>query len=298
MTNGPQVDFDALAKKYGGTSSQNLDSLAAKFGGKAQNETAKVAPITDTSTFRAAPSRSVSDWFKDPGGTADSWAREKMGERGSTVGGILGSVRELLTGGQSAGKPMGTSSGILNNPVTTAISMAPLGASSAAAKIPSAERAGKSFEEVMGAAKSIPIDVAGPGNTALKIQKLAESGGTMPKIIRDFLRRATDPNKPPITYEEARDFYSNASRLSADELNRLTPVMKRAVGIFTRELNSSIEGAADEAGKLSQYKGAMGEYARAKRLENLARLAKEWAFKGALGYAGYAAAKDVARAGK
>ena len=44
------------------------------------------------------------------------------------------------------------------------------------------------------------------------------SGGTMPKVLRDFIKRTTDPNQGPLTYEEARQFYSNAStRLSAEE---------------------------------------------------------------------------------
>lgn len=43
----------------------------------------------------------------------------------SRVGDLLNNARELLTGGQSAGKPLGTSSGILNNPVTAAMAAAP-----------------------------------------------------------------------------------------------------------------------------------------------------------------------------
>lgn len=49
----------------------------------------------------------------------------------SKVGDALNAARELLTGGQSAGKPMGTRSAVLNNPVTVALSAAP-GAADAA----------------------------------------------------------------------------------------------------------------------------------------------------------------------
>jgi hypothetical protein len=210
----------------------------------------------------------------------------------SRVGDVTRGAKELMFGGQSAGKPMGTSSGVANNPVTSTMAMSIPG-DVLAGKIPSAEKAGQAFEEVKSFAGRIPIDVAAPGNTALRIQKLAESGGSMPKVIRDFIRRATDPEKPPITYEEARDFYSNASRLSVDEMNRLTPVMKRQIGQFVRNLNESIEGAASDAGKLSKYKGAMKEYRQAKWLESKIQLAKEWALKGALGYGGYRVAKDA-----
>jgi hypothetical protein len=241
-------------------------------------------PITDTSKL----TRDI-----NPAGIENYTPQGRAEHPNLAAAGDVGrNLRELLFGGQSAGKPMGTSSGIVNNPVTGAMSGA-YGAEMAAGAIPTAAKAGAAFEDVMGAAKHIPIDVAGPGDTALRIQKLAESGGSMPKVIRDFLRRATDPEKPPITYAEARDFYSNASRLSADEMQRLTPVLKRQVAMFTKSLNESLEGATEEVGKLSKYKGAMKEYRQAKRLEDLWQTAKEWAAKGALGAGGYYAAKEV-----
>lgn len=42
----------------------------------------------------------------------------------SRLGDATRAAKEFLTGGQAAGKPMGTSSGVLNNPVTQTISMA------------------------------------------------------------------------------------------------------------------------------------------------------------------------------
>jgi len=43
----------------------------------------------------------------------------------SRIGDATREAKELLTGGQSAGKPLGTSSGVTNNPVTIAMSTAP-----------------------------------------------------------------------------------------------------------------------------------------------------------------------------
>jgi hypothetical protein len=137
--------------------------------------------------------------------------------------------------------------------------------------IPSAERAGAKFQQVMSAAGDIPINITAPGNTALRTQQLAASGASMPKVMRDFIKRVTDPDKAALTYSEARDFYTNATRLSADEAQRLTPVMRRQVGQFTADLNRAISGAADQAGKLDQYQQAMSEYHNAMRL----RAAKE-----------------------
>lgn len=133
--------------------------------------------------------------------------------------------------------------------------------------IPSAARAGEKFSAVMGAAKDVPINITSPGNVALDIQKLSESGASRPKVIGDFLKRVTDPDKGALTYEEARNFYSNATRLSADEANRLTPVMKRQVAQFTNALGESISQAAEHAGVRDTYQSAMQEYHRAMQVK-------------------------------
>ena len=177
---------------------------------------------------------------------------------------------------------------------TTAALTLPFLTKGAASKIsdviPTKAKAGALFNEAKGAAGDIPIDLSAPGNTALKIQELSQSGGSMPKVIRDFIRRTTDPNKQPLTYNEARDFYSNASRISADEAQRLTPVMKRQLAQFTNDLGQSISGAADQAGVLPQYRGAMKQYRQAAKLEDLKYSMKDNAIKIGLGAAGTGAA--------
>jgi hypothetical protein len=136
------------------------------------------------------------------------------------------------------------------------------------AVLPSTERAGQAFSEVEAAAGDHPVNINPAGQQALKIQELAQSGGSMPKVVKDFLKRVTDPEEGPLTYSEARKFYSNATRISADEANRLTPVMKRQLSIFTQTLGSSIADTAGAAGKMEQYRGAMGEYRNASRLRS------------------------------
>jgi len=169
-------------------------------------------------------------------------------------------------------------------------------------KLPNAARAGQAFQTAKAAAGDVPIDVTAPGNTALKIQQMAESGGSQPKVIRDFVRRTTDPAKGPMTYSEARDFYSNASRLSVDETNRLTPAMKRQVGQFTRDLGKSVQGAADQAGVGKEYSGAMKEYRGAMKMSEFTDTLKKGAVKAAKvsvptaiggGIAGYAVKKAL-----
>lgn len=161
-----------------------------------------------------------------------------------------------------------------------------LPASKAAEAIPSAERAGQTFQAVMGAAKNVPVDINGPGQVALRINQLAERGGSMPMAVRKFLARITDPSKGDLTYEEARDFASNISRLSANEFQRLTPVVAKEVGNLRVTLNEAVAQAAQKAGKLDEYRSAMSEYARAMKLRDAIDAAVEGAKKAALPAAG------------
>lgn len=134
--------------------------------------------------------------------------------------------------------------------------------------IPTTAKAASKFQEVMGAARNIPIDITDPGNVALRISQLAERGGSMPMAVRKFLARVTDPEKAAMTYEEARDFASNISRLSADEFGRLTPVVAREVAEMRVALNKAVAQAASKVGKGKLYADAMNEYAKAMRLRN------------------------------
>jgi hypothetical protein len=154
---------------------------------------------------------------------------------------------------------------------TAAEILIPSGAGTKAAveAIPSAARAGAKFQSVMRAAKDIPIDVNAPGEVALRISQLAERGGSMPMAVNKFLRRITDPEKAAMNYDEARDFASNISRLSANEFQRLTPVIQREVSGLRVALNKSVADAAAAAGKGKEYAEAMTEYAKAKKLQDV-----------------------------
>lgn len=138
----------------------------------------------------------------------------------------------------------------------------------AAQAVPRAARAGQKFREVMGAAKNIAINAEAPGEVGLRIMQLAERGGTMPRPVSQFLQWVTSPAKEPMTYEVARDFASNISRLSANEMQRLTPVMAREVAELRVVLNKAVGDAANKAGKGREYAEAMTEYAKAMKLRD------------------------------
>jgi polyhydroxyalkanoate synthesis regulator phasin len=100
----------------------------------------------------------------------------------------------------------------------------------------------------------------------MQYRKLVDSGGSRSLSVEKLLNRVTDPSKGPLTYEEARDFGSNLSRLSADESQRLTPVMKRAVGQISQNLRDTTAQTATAAGKGPQFQAAMKEYSKASNL--------------------------------
>ena len=130
--------------------------------------------------------------------------------------------------------------------------------------IPSAARAGSKFQAVMGAARNVPVDTSLPEQAAVRIGELADRGGVMPTPVQKFIDHLSSGK--PFNYEVARDFASNLSRLSADEYNRLTPVVQKEVGALSRSLGSAIGDAADTVGMRPQYESAIKEYAQAKKL--------------------------------
>jgi hypothetical protein len=166
---------------------------------------------------------------------------------------------------------------------------------------PSAMRdaAGVLFQEVKTKAGNFPVDVEAPGQVALRMKTLYERGAgyTPPSVITRFLNRVTKPGGAPMTYEEARDFYSNATRLSADEALKLTPKAKMTLTQFTHTLGQSIQSAANNAGVGAEHAQAMQDYASAMRyadrLENLKEVATKIGTKAALGAAGGAGATAV-----
>lgn len=145
----------------------------------------------------------------------------------------------------------------------------------AQAIIPNAEHAGALFDEVMQAAAKLPVDTSIPGDAVLRAQQLKERGGSLPKVMKDFLSRVTDPGQPQLTYDEARDFYSNATRLSAQQASKIAPVMKRQLETFREALNASLQQTATQAGKGTQYFNAMQEYSRAMKIQNAKNILKK-----------------------
>lgn len=196
----------------------------------------------------------------------------------------LGALRLAKGGAELASSPWQATKDILGGAAQAAtmpgMVLAPEGAEAAAGAIPSTARAGRKLEEVLGAAKDVPINAAGPTQEAFRGKEIASRGGSLPKILRDFTRRTSDPEAEPITYKEARDFYTNA-RLAMTEYLQTKPNMWRQVTIFKNALGEALQEAATQAGKGPEYKSAMAEYRRAKTMQKLAKAAAVLGLQGA-----------------
>jgi hypothetical protein len=66
-----------------------------------------------------------------------------------------------------------------------------------------AQLAASALADLESASARHTVDSTAPGNTALDIADYDSQSGTMPRVVRDFIRSTTDPNQGPLTYEEA-----------------------------------------------------------------------------------------------
>jgi len=118
----------------------------------------------------------------------------------------------------------------------------------------------------------------------------------MPKVLNDFIKRATDPAKPPMNYAEGQDFYTNATKLSSEEFQQLSGPMKAQVADFTRKLGASLNEVAERAEQSRQL--AMKEFGSAMKMKGAMDIAKSagiTALKGAAGAGGAGAAYEIYR---
>lgn len=192
----------------------------------------------------------------------EQWAGLSMGEKARNVLQWGGKALAGMVGMGEAG------SEAVENPGTTLA----LAALPQVAKAPgvlarglgiSKARAGENIQAVAQAAQGAPVGVEGVGREGLRALELQATGGRMPRAATQLMRRITDPNAGNLTFDEARDFYSNLSRLSANEFNTLNPTMQRQLGAMRQALHEALVESAETVGKGQQYAAGVKEYARA-----------------------------------
>lgn len=136
-------------------------------------------------------------------------------------------------------------------------------------------RAAANLTSASEAAKSVPINVERVGQEGLRAMEMQAAGASMPRAATQFMRRITDPKAADLTWSEARDFYSNLSRLSANEMGRLNPAMQRQIIAMRKALHDALVEGAERVGKGGAYSAGIREYARsAKAGEALQKLGK------------------------
>jgi hypothetical protein len=127
----------------------------------------------------------------------------------------------------------------------------------------STTRAGRTFQQVNQGAGKVPVQITPElSDAALAVKDLADAGQSLPSVVGKFIRRATDPNAAPITFEEARRFAQNASRLSVSDYLQSNRAMRRLIGQFHGALNDAVQQTADKAGVGQEFAQAMRETPR------------------------------------
>lgn len=152
---------------------------------------------------------------------------------------------------------------------------------------------GKLLQAAAEKAATQPVELSPETNKLMEqIMQQDKSGNTAPKVVKDLLTRVgPNPNAPagvpeqPLTYPEARDFQSNASRLSASESMNAKGSMKSLVAQFSKSLSGDVQAAADQAGVGDIHRAGMQQYATAaskgKVVDTAKGLLTDQALKGA-----------------
>lgn len=299
------IDYDALAQKHGGAAAVDYDALATKHGGSLMSEAAapeskgwldKDIPNTDYGAATEIGVQSIARGVRDAAVGAYNTVRHPIDTlKGvASLPGQVAQVPQAIHEINQGQDPLGTYAQVAQDTAGQGAGQAILAAAtSGAAKAPGAIRAalpaaklanaGEMFQDVSGVIGKHPVTITpGLSDSLMEYHQLVENGGSRSMAVSKLLNRITDPTKGPLTYEDARQFQSNISRLSADEAQRLTPVMKRQVGKISAQLSGAVEDTAANAGQLEKFQGAMKEYAAAKNLEDKIAVLKKYGIRAGL----------------
>lgn len=138
------------------------------------------------------------------------------------------------------------------------------------------------------------------GKSLSDIKEGIDTGLNAPSVINKFVTRIADTDQPPLTYSEARQFYSNMGDLAASDKMAANTKMQRLINNVRGALGDAISTTADQGGKLQQYRDAMKGYEGAMGTKAKLEVAKSAAMKvggaallGSAGYAGYKTINDI-----
>lgn len=286
----PTIDYDALAKQHGGIPTIDYDALAAQHGGTVQ---ASPAPESGgvLSTMRdlgEGAAKGLTNTFTAVPALIGNAINEELGYQKPQR--VIDQEKYLqpTDAAQKVGK-YGEQAAEALVPLTPAIA-------GAWSKIPTTAKAGKLFDEVMSAAKDVPVNLTRTQPALERVAQLTDAGAPVQTAPNKLLLRSQTIN--PLSYQDARDFYSNISQLSAQDKLAMNGPMKRAVNSLRVALKDDIGDTASSVGKGPQYYKAMSQYKNALRLQNagktVAKGAATAAGAGAV-YSAFDALRDLMR---
>lgn len=146
--------------------------------------------------------------------------------------------------------------------------------------------AGSTLNTLRQTAGKIPVDTGQFGDQALALFTQDARGASLPTPVRKLINRLTAPGKPPLTYEEAKDFQSNISNLLANPVGEEGARLKNAntyrlVTQLNEGLKNSLESASQVAGAdPGTFSGAMRGYAEASSRQDMMDRIHDLATKG------------------
>jgi hypothetical protein len=309
-----------------------VDSIPQQFGKDVPIDTYAALP-TPGAVLMAAPPRTTEGWFEDAerdlreGGRRTGVGRvlgymQGQGDKGydglesgvsKGMADFMGSpvlgalqfakgVSETPVVAGVTGQPMhpvkaagNMVGGILRAATIPGMVMGGPEAEAVGGLIPSTEKAAKILGDVAEYANNVPVRMKNTWPALEEYLKYQHSGGAPSKVITDMLARMDDFNKGPMTYEDARRFYTNISRLSDQEMSTLNPNMRRLMGGVKEAFKKDIGDAAGQVNQAANYYKGLKEYAKAAKLEKAAGKMWKWAIllggTAALGAAGYEGVK-------
>lgn len=134
-------------------------------------------------------------------------------------------------------------------------------------------------------------------NSLANLKQGADTGLNMPPVVNKLVTRLADVDEGPLTYSEARQFYSNMGDLAASDRMAMNAKAQRLLLAVQHSLGDTIADTTERASKLSVYRGAMADFASAKSAEEKLDVLKNWATKAGLGAVASAGAGALAAGG-
>jgi len=277
MPNGDQTLAQRIRAKYPGAY-DDMDDAALERSVLAKHP--EYSDLPRTSVVPATPQATQSSGLNLPTNMGISaqhslWERIKSaaGQGPSQLGATLGqaTVEPLLQSntqvpgtGVTVGDATRSAQEFIQKGGSLAASLMGPGAGEAGiAALPSTERAGQALGAVRGAIGKTPVELTPEAQQAAsRAYELGQRGSRGVAAINKFMTRMTKPDAEPLTFGEARDWYSGMKPSVIERLSTSGSIQK-AVAEFKVALGDSIKNAAQREGMLKTYEDAMQEYHKA-----------------------------------